>query len=179
MSGYSRSFEISCRRIVLVLRATTGQLVGSRKGTSIRNTAPCLWHHPSVLLDPRILRATQKRSDLSCGKCEFEHHLKQRNKSHPQFYCCFKNLNIGALHVQLTGYFTWLAKDRRGEKAPRKRWEENFIGLFRSNWAAMGWLRLVGWLKLYVSFAKEPYKRNDILQKKPIILRSLLIVATP
>jgi len=26
---------------------------------------------------------------------------------------------------------------------------------------------------------KEPYKRDDILQKRPIILRSLLIVATP
>jgi len=44
---------------------------------------------------------------------------------------------------------------------------------------AMGWLRLVGSLKLQVSFAKEPYKRDDILQQRPIILRSLLIVATP
>jgi len=34
-------------------------------------------------------------------------------------------------------------------------------------------------LKLQVSFAKEPYKRDDILQKRPIIFRSLLIVATP
>ena len=42
----------------------------------------------------------------------------------------------------------------------------------------MGWLRLVGSLKLYVSFAKEPYKGDYILQKRPIILRSLLIVAT-
>jgi len=44
---------------------------------------------------------------------------------------------------------------------------------------AMGWLRLVGSLKLQVSFAKEPYKRDYILQKRPIVLRSLLIVATP
>jgi len=43
----------------------------------------------------------------------------------------------------------------------------------------MGWLWLVGSLKLQVSFAKEPYKRDDILQKRPIVLRSLLIVATP
>jgi len=43
----------------------------------------------------------------------------------------------------------------------------------------MGWLRFVGSLKLKVSFAKEPYRRDDILQKRPIILRSLLIVATP
>jgi len=32
--------------------------------------------------------------------------------------------------------------------------------------------------KLYVSFAKEPFNRDYILQKRPIILRSLLIVAT-
>jgi len=42
----------------------------------------------------------------------------------------------------------------------------------------MGWLRLVGSLKLQASFAKEPYQKDDILQKRPILLRSLLIVAT-
>jgi len=43
----------------------------------------------------------------------------------------------------------------------------------------MGWLRFLGSLKFKVSFAKEPYKRDYILQKRPLILRSLLIVATP
>jgi len=44
----------------------------------------------------------------------------------------------------------------------------------------MGWVAtIIGSLKLQVSFAKEPYKRDDILQKRPVILRSLLIVATP
>jgi len=43
----------------------------------------------------------------------------------------------------------------------------------------MKWLRLVGSLKLYVSFAKEPYKTNNILQERPRVLRSLLIEATP
>ena len=33
--------------------------------------------------------------------------------------------------------------------------------------------------KIKVSFVKEPYKRDDNLQKRPIILRSLLILATP
>jgi len=28
----------------------------------------------------------------------------------------------------------------------------------------MGWLQLVGSLKSYVSFAKEPYKNDDILR---------------
>jgi len=36
-----------------------------------------------------------------------------------------------------------------------------------------------GSIKLKVSFAKEPYKRDDIPQKRPIILSILLTVATP
>ena len=44
---------------------------------------------------------------------------------------------------------------------------------------AMGWLWLVGSIKLQVSFAKEPYKRDNILQKRPVILSILLTVATP
>ena len=43
----------------------------------------------------------------------------------------------------------------------------------------MGWLRSVGSLQLQVSFAKEPCQRDEILQKRPIILMSLLIEATP
>jgi len=43
----------------------------------------------------------------------------------------------------------------------------------------MVWLQLVGFFILHVSLSKEPYKRDDILQEKHIILRRLLIVATP
>ena len=43
----------------------------------------------------------------------------------------------------------------------------------------MGWLRLEGSSKWWVSFAKEPYKRDDILQKRPVILKEALIVDTP
>jgi len=47
-------------------------------------------------------------------------------------------------------------------------------------WAhIMGWLRLVGSWKLQVSFAKEPYKSDYILQKRLTILKSLLIVDIP
>ena len=42
----------------------------------------------------------------------------------------------------------------------------------------MGWLRFLGSSKLEISLAKEPCKRDDILHKRPISLRSLLIVAT-
>jgi len=37
----------------------------------------------------------------------------------------------------------------------------------------------IGSLKLQVSFAKDPYKRDYIMQKRPMNLRSLLIEATP
>jgi len=34
----------------------------------------------------------------------------------------------------------------------------------------MGWLRLVGFLELRVFFAKEPFTRDDTLQKRPMTL---------
>jgi len=43
----------------------------------------------------------------------------------------------------------------------------------------MGWLRLVGSLKSEVSFAEYRLIYRALLQKRPIILRSLLIEATP
>ena len=43
----------------------------------------------------------------------------------------------------------------------------------------MGWFTLVGSIKLYVSFAKEPHERDAIMQKRPINVSILLIVATP
>jgi len=48
-----------------------------------------------------------------------------------------------------------------------------------TNEFVMGWIRLAGSLKLKVSFAKEPYKRDYILKKRPIISKSLLIAANP
>ena len=43
----------------------------------------------------------------------------------------------------------------------------------------MGWLRLVGSFKSHVSFAEYSLFYRALLQKRPIIWRSLLIVATP
>ena len=43
----------------------------------------------------------------------------------------------------------------------------------------MGWLRLVGSLKLQVSFAEYSLFYRALLQKRPMISRSLPIVATP
>jgi len=61
----------------------------------------------------------------------------------------------------------------RNQLRPKQIWSA------RIRLDTMGRLRLVASLKLFVSFAKEPYsKRDDILQQR-LILRSLLIVATP
>jgi len=43
----------------------------------------------------------------------------------------------------------------------------------------MGWLRLVGSLKLQISFAEYGLFYRALLQKRPVILRSLLVDATP
>ena len=43
----------------------------------------------------------------------------------------------------------------------------------------MGWLRLLGSIKLNVSFTKEPYKRDYVLQMRPIIFSIRLSEATP
>jgi len=43
----------------------------------------------------------------------------------------------------------------------------------------MGKLRLGGSIKSEVSFAKEPHQRDNVLQKRPIILSILLTLATP
>jgi len=43
----------------------------------------------------------------------------------------------------------------------------------------MGWLRLVGSLELYVSFAEYRLFYRSLVQKRRIILRSLVVVATP
>ena len=44
---------------------------------------------------------------------------------------------------------------------------------------AMGWLRMVGSLKLHVSFAEYRLFDRALLQKRPMLLGSLLIAATP
>ena len=54
----------------------------------------------------------------------------------------------------------------------RVRMQDTFKG-------TMGWLWSVGSIKLYVSFVKEPCKRDIILQTRAIIVSILLSAATP
>jgi len=53
------------------------------------------------------------------------------------------------------------------------------LNVSRSIDLRMGWLRLVGSLKLQVSFAEHRLFYRALLQKRHWLLRSLLIVATP
>ena len=46
-----------------------------------------------------------------------------------------------------------------------------------SSFSTMGWLRLVGSLELQVSFAEYRLFHKALLQKRPVILRSLRIVS--
>jgi len=52
----------------------------------------------------------------------------------------------------------------------------SFVSLYAVNteWIAVGWLRLVGSLNVLVSFAEYCLFYRALLQKRPVILRSLL-----
>ena len=70
-------------------------------------------------------------------------------------------------------------REREKERERDREIEKCMLCAVMHTTVYMGWLRLVGSIKLYVSFAKKTCRRDNILQKRPIILRSLLIVATP
>jgi len=76
----------------------------------------------------------------------------------------------GRCHVSFTCE-TWLIH----------MWDMTYSHMCRSvdGTYGMRWLRLVGSIKPQVSFAKEPYKRDNILPKIPTIESILLTVATP
>jgi len=54
-----------------------------------------------------------------------------------------------------------------------------YLSVFWQKVDGMGWLWLVGSFKLHVSFAEYSLVYRARLQKRPVILRSLLIVAIP
>jgi len=103
----------------------------------------------------------------------------------PKHLVTHQKCDMTHLCVTLTHAQVWhdsgvhIAKDHQRVS---KMWHESTPCLFSAStqcvFSAMGWIWLVGSLKLQVFFAKEPCKTDYILQKRPMILRSLLIVAT-
>jgi len=80
-------------------------------------------------------------------------HVTHRNES-----CHTGNVTQGMSHTQMRNFFVLLT---------------------RAAHPAMGGLRLVGSLKVWVSFAEYRLFYRALLQKRFVILRDLLIVATP
>ena len=101
--------------------------------------------------------------------------------------CCSSNtLWRNMLFVKHTALYA----SSKAKKHPKKhKFPKNFLVApvrirtrsTRSSYVGfvMGWPRVVGMLKLWVSFAEYSLFYRALLQKKLVILRSLLIVATP
>jgi len=96
------------------------------------------------------------------------------------------------IYVYVYLYTYMYISNSRGRRGPIYMYISNihiciyiFIHLYTNMCAStcrhspMGWLRLVGCLKIQVSFAKETYKRDLYSAKRHIFLSILLIVATP
>jgi len=113
------------------------------------------------------------RTDDSCGcgcGCVCEWERERRCEWHDSYLW-------GTWLINSQTWLTWLI---RHVAYVYTNGHNSFIWVMRlMSTTAVGWLWLVGSIKLQVSFAKEPYKRDDILQKRPIILSILLTVATP
>ena len=74
-------------------------------------------------------------------------------------------------HIQrITPTWPWLSMGEIHEETTKTT-----IGCLR----LVSPLKIMSSLKLWVSFAKEHYQKDYILQERPVILRSLLIVANP
>jgi len=80
--------------------------------------------------------------------------------------------------LQIIGLFCRITSLLLGSFAKETYHFKEPTQLSRNFWA-MEWLRLVGSLKLHVSLKIIGLFCRALLQKRPIILRSLLIVATP
>jgi len=95
-------------------------------------------------------------------------HIRRSHVTHPSM-------------IRTRSVYTFKSKNICQKKGPSKNFAlcTHKLILPPQKQCSVGWLRFVGFLKWWVSFAKEPYKRDCILQKRPMILRSLLIVATP
>jgi len=65
------------------------------------------------------------------------------------------------------------------ESRCHRHWKTLAKVISLSSWLMGGVATISGFLKIICLFCKKHYKTDHILQKRPIILRSLLIVATP
>jgi hypothetical protein len=78
-------------------------------------------------------------------------------------------LNVTSSMSKLEGLqlYHWNVTNSIIEMSPSRLLKCHQLFHWNVSISIMGLLRLVGFFKLYVSFAKEPYKRDYILQKRP------------
>ena len=120
----------------------------------------------------------KKRKTLTNSSCT----LEPTNPHETAVSFCSLILQNKTVFVGLFHKNNPLQKSLHVFSSPRTLMRPGCVGLITLQHTLvlyMGRLRLVGSLKLQVSFAKEPYKRDYILRKRPGLLRNLLIVATP
>jgi len=100
------------------------------------------------------------------------------------FACIFRRSLWHVFCRSLLYHSTWLGPSLstrpKWSPPPQPKWSgENVLDLSYKDRKAIGWLRLVGSFKLLVSFAEYRLFYRALLQKRPIIWRSLLVEATP
>ena len=100
-------------------------------------------------------------------------HVAHRKEPYKRDYILQKRpIILGSLLIVATPYLACLMSHTQEQRKRCERKAANSnpsVNKFDERYVVsinitqdMGWLRLVGSLKLQVSFAKEPYKRDDI-----------------
>ena len=177
---------------IWVFKHACGSLKGIRSGEGVKTNFMCEWVRSHVWM------SHVPRTNESCLVCEWVmsrmwmSHVSYVNES--SLICEWVMSHMWVSHVSHVNassrMHTWNADQSESDQEDAVKTNlmtsatslENLLstGFF---WCVpfslthMGWLRLVGSLRLWVSFTKEPYKADDSLQKRPIIFRSLLIIA--
>jgi len=70
-------------------------------------------------------------------------------------------------------------RESESERESDRKREGEYIYRYRARKFNMGWLRLVGSIKLKVAFAEYRLFYRALWQKRPVILSTILTAATP
>ena len=151
--------------------------------THTQNSPVCPQQSPIYTPKRPICTAKWSLHGLKVGLCPKDHaflssthtHTNERVVAQPPKWVCIGTewrRPIGCLKLQVifrkraTNYRALLQKMTYKDKASCG---SSALCILKWSHLGMGWLRSAGSIKLWVSFAKEPYKRDNILQKRPII----------
>jgi len=130
---------------------------------------------------PEIMKYRTRKEPLNIGHFCRKWPMKIRDPMslrHPVSYLTWGSWNM-CEHAQVTLLKLWNTEHIIDiEFVVRRFWDRSHRAR-TTVYVHMGWLRLVVSSKLYLSLENIGLFCRALLQKRPIILRSLLIVATP